>query len=330
VNPSTHLLPGLDATSAGGAPVLSRSAVFMDTTVTIDVVRPTDAAAAERRVQEAFGWFARVETACSRFDARSELAGLSMQTGVPVPVSPLLFEVLQLALAVAEASDGAFDPTVGAALESAGFDRNYRTGERVASGIAPRTGGGHRDVVLDAAARTVTLRRPLVLDLGGIAKGFAIDLAARELRDAPDFAINAGGDVFARGRSPEGTPWRIGIRHPREPGALIDVIEVEDLAVCTSGDYERPRADGAGHHIVDPRDGDAVTTGAVASATVLAPTAALADALGTAAMVLGLERGVAFLEEHGVEGLLVTASLDRRATRGFARDAGSHHSGSSS
>ncbi len=297
----------------------------MDTTVTVDVVGPADAAAAERRAQAAFGWFAQVEAACSRFDPRSELARLSAQAGVAVPVSPLLFEVLRLALAVAEASHGAFDPTVGAALESAGFDTNYRTGERVASGIAPRAGGGYRDVLLDAAARTVTLRRPHVLDLGGIAKGFAIDLAAHELRDAPDFAINAGGDVFARGLSPERTPWRIGIRHPREPGAVIEVLEVEGVAVCTSGDYERPRPAGGGHHIVDPRAGVASPSApdAVASATVVAPTAAMADALGTAAMVLGATRGVALLEAQGVEGMLLTASLARHETRGFARYVGS-------
>ncbi len=326
----------LDRAAVGRLPIsaaasFSRAAVFMDTTVAIDVVGAASDAEAERAVQRAFGWFAGVESACSRFDPRSEVARLSAAVGVAVPVSPLVFEVLQLALAVAEASDGTFDPTVGARLEAVGFDRNHRTGERVVSGIAPAPAGaagvgGHRDVVLDAAAQTVTLRRPLVIDLGGIAKGFAIDLAACELAAFPGSVVNAGGDLFLRGRSAEGTPWRVGVRHPREAGALVDVLEPRDdvgagLAVCTSGDYERIAAGGG--HIVDPRSGDAPAR-PVVSATVVAPTAALADALGTAATVLGPERGLALLVAEGVDGMLVTLDrasgrLARHATPGYAR-----------
>ena len=111
-------------------------------------------------------------------------------------------------------------------------------------------------------------------------KGLAVDAAARELQPFGDFAIDAGGDLYLGGRNPDGGPWSVGIRHPRHDGQLIDSLRVSDKAVCTSGDYERGRT-----HILDPRTGAAAVR--VASVTVVAPTAMLADALATAAFVLG-------------------------------------------
>ena len=111
---------------------------------------------------------------------------------------------------------------------------------------------------LDPHRKTITLLRPLLLDLGAVAKGLAIDMAARELRPFAHFAINAGGDVYVGGRNAQGAPWSVGIRHPRVPGALFDTLRVSDCAVCTSGDYERRcpaeiDAAAGGHHILDPQ-----------------------------------------------------------------------------
>ena len=102
----------------------------------------------------------------------------------------------------------------------------------------------------------------------------------------------------------------MGIRHPRGDG-LLDTLHVSDVAVCTSGDYERQTD--AGHHLLDPRTG--APANAVASVTVLAPSAMVADTLATAAFVLGPTDGIALLERHGVEGLIVTPALERFATR---------------
>lgn len=296
-----------------------RADAVMGTVVTIDVHPDT----ADEVVERAFGWFHHVEAVCSRFDERSELMRLSAQCRVPVAASPLLFEAVRFALRVAEASDGAFDPTVGDAMMRRGFDREHRTGRRVVADHAATAGGGatapppdFRDVVLDEEHRTITLRRPLVLDLGAVAKGLAIDLAARELESSGDFAINAGGDLFAAGLNHDGQPWTIGIRHPRKPGALITSVRVSNRAVCTSGDYERPAPDGLpGHHILDPRRAASATS--AVSATVIAPTAMTADALATAAFVLGPDAGLAFLRRMEVEGLIVGADLVCHATPGF-------------
>ena len=153
-----------------------------------------------------------------------------------------------------------------------------------------------------------------MLDLGAVAKGLAIDLAAQELTAFHNFAIDAGGDVYVAGRNGSGDLWSVGIRHPRNQGETIDVLRLSDMAICTSGDYERTTAHG--HHILDPRDGRSAD--AIASATAVAPTAMLADALATAAFVLGPRDGIDLLERHGVGGVLLSASLERFVTRGFS------------
>ncbi|MEP6915318.1 MAG: FAD:protein FMN transferase [Acidobacteriota bacterium] len=273
----------------------------------------------EETIQRAFDWFARVEACCTRFDPASELMQLTTQIGVAVPVSPLLYAAVEFALAVAEDSGGAFDPTVGHQMETRGFTREHRTGSLIRTTITPGD-PTYRDVRVDPAAQTITLLRPLILDLGAVAKGLAIDLAALELRELGDYAIDAGGDLYLAGRNPAGAPWSAGIRHPRDEHQLLAGIRVSNRAVCTSGDYERRSALGD-HHILDPRTG--APTAGVASATVVAPTAMLADALATAALVLGPADGLRLLERHGVDGMIVSESatgLERHATRGMLSD----------
>jgi thiamine biosynthesis lipoprotein len=267
----------------------------MSTVVTIHVVQPCADVAMDR----AFAWFHEIEDRCTRFREQSELMHLSSHIGVPVPASAILFEAVQFALMVAEESGGAFDPTVGHRMKARGFVSNPGKPDDVS----------YRDVQLDPDQRTITLLRPLTLDLGAVAKGLAIDMAARELQSHKDFAIDAGGDLYLSGTNEQGTPWSVGIRHPRRDGELIASLVVSDQAVCTSGDYER------GQHILDPRNG--ASSHAVASATVVAPSAMLADALATAAFVLGPEQGIQFLERLGVDGLIVTPELERHQTRGL-------------
>ncbi len=293
-----------------------RTAVRMGTFVMIHVVgaaagRKSEAESPtlrEEAVERAFAWFDRVEECCTRFDSGSEVMRLAAQVGVPVPVSTLLYQAVQFALAVAEESGGAFDPTVGYAMETRGFNREYRSGRQIRSALdCDRTAldCSYRDVRLDPERKTITLLRPLVIDLGAVAKGLAVDLAARELFSFENFAINAGGDLYLGGRNPESGPWSIGIRHPRSDAELIEVVRVSNRAVCTSGDYEKRSADG-GHHILDPRTG--ASANGVASVTVIAPTAMLADALATAAFVLGPADGIRLFDRLGVNGLIFSVS----------------------
>jgi len=276
-----------------------RTAAAMGTVVSIEVDAPAPV------VERALGWFREVEAHCSRFDPASELRQLA--AGRPASASPILFEAVRFALRVAEETGGAFDPTIGGRMAVRGFNRHYATGEITDS--VDSAGACFADVVLDEEDHTILLRRPLTLDLGAVAKGLAVDAAARELLPFRDFVIDAGGDLYFGGRNPRGGSWCAGVRHPRRPGELVDRILASDCAVCTSGDYER------GSHILDPRSGD--TALAVISATVVAPTAMLADALATAAFVLGPAAGLDLLARMGVEGLIVTRDLECHRTRGL-------------
>jgi thiamine biosynthesis lipoprotein len=299
-----------------------RAVAVMGTIVTIHVVdRQRNGEAGvpddqDEAIDRALDWFARVETCCSRFDPGSELMQLSSQIGVAVPVSEMLYQVVQFARAVAEETGGAFDPTVGREMETRGFNREHRTRQVVRTPLAAAGAVSYRDIDLDPVRRTVALRQPLILDLGAVAKGFAIDMATRELLPFRDFAVDAGGDLYLGGGGPTGAPWSIGIRHPRRDGKLIESLRVSNAAVCTSGDYERRGADALQHHILDPRTGG--SPDAAASVTVVAPTAMAADALATAAFVLGPRDGIALLERQTVEGLIVSTSLERYETRGMA------------
>jgi thiamine biosynthesis lipoprotein len=290
----------------------------MGTWATIDVIghdaAPDEISAREAAVDRAFRWFREVEATCSRFDPSSELSRLSQTVGADVPTSDLLFRAIEFACAVAAESDGAFDPTVGRSMVALGFNRHYLTGERV--GSPPGAGeASWRDVHLDSERRTIRLARPLQLDLGAVAKGLAIDLAARELTPLGRFVVDAGGDLYLAGTNAAGEAWGIGVRHPRAADALLGTIRVSGLAVCTSGDYERRGAESAGHHLINPKTGQPV--GTVASVTVVAPTAMVADAIGTAAFVLGAEAGLELCARAGVEGLVVSTDLAVTMTPGM-------------
>jgi thiamine biosynthesis lipoprotein len=200
-------------------------------------------------------------------------------------------------------------------MSSLGFTRHYQTGAE--SPADPATADAtFRDVRLDVRARTVTLARPVTLDLGGVAKGLAIDLAAHDLAPWTNFAINAGGDLYFAGHNAEDRAWRCGVRHPRDEQQLAATLHVSDRAVCTSGDYERPAPEGGGHHLVDPRTGRSATS--LVSATVLAESAMLADALATAAFVLGADDAIELFARTGVDGMVIDTDLRQWASPGWS------------
>lgn len=296
---------------------------LMNTVITIIVVRAGDAEPPKEQpaVERALDWFRQVEATCSRFNADSELSRLCApeRVGTPVEASVMLLEAVRFALALAEETHGAFDPTVGHRMEAEGFNVEYRTGKRRRTFEADRGRASYEDVHLDAVNGTIALARPLMLDLGAVAKGLAVDLAARELGIFENFAIDAGGDMYVRGGNGENGSWRIGIRDPRDEAKLVETLAVTDAAVCTSGDYERRNAAGR-HHVLDPRTGAAAD--ACASVTVIAPTAMVSDGLATAAFVLGPRDGLALIERNGAEGLIVTPALERVETPGIRALAG--------
>jgi thiamine biosynthesis lipoprotein len=151
------------------------------------------------------------------------------------------------------------------------------------------------------------------LDPSGLVKGWAVDGAARRLAaaGAGHFCINAGGDVVVRGRPAPERRWRVGIRHPADLDELAAVLSVEDLAVATSGHYER------GDHIVDPHTGEAPA--GLASVTVVGPDLATADAYATAAFAMGADGPGWTATLTGYDAMCITANGRVLTTPGFAR-----------
>jgi FAD:protein FMN transferase len=293
--------------------ILRKTKLFMDTVVDIQVVGEATAHT-ETQINRAFEAFRKVEQACSRFSPDSELTELCRLTGNPVPVSPILFEPLRFALEVAEWTGGVFDPTVGKAMEDHGFNRHYLTGETVQS--AADGSANYRDIVLNEQDRTVLLRKPLVIDLGAVAKGFAIDLAAAELKEFAGFLVNAGGDLFAGGADEGGSAWKIGIQHPERKDQVIDTIEISNEAVCTSGSYERKSAGIPDlHHIIHPRTKRSPNE--LISCSVLAPFAMLADTVSTASFLLGPEGGAALIAQAELKGILITSRMEVKRVGGI-------------
>ena len=217
-----------------------------------------------------------------------------------VRVSAETFEVIQKSLEMSRKSGGAFDITFAAMKGLWRFDEDLDKKLPPADEIARRRKLiGWRDVVVDAKARTVKLRRPgMRLGLGGIAKGYAVDRCAAVLRGEglADFMVQAGGDLYVAG-SKGPTNWMVGVRDPRGgPRDIIARMQIKDHAFSTAGDYERAFVlDGKRyHHIIDPATGYPAT--ASREVTIFAPTAFLADALDDAVFILGPKKGMALVD----------------------------------
>jgi thiamine biosynthesis lipoprotein len=291
----------------------------MDTVVSIKIVTSQAKTEIEESMARAFAAFYHVESVCSRFNNQSEISRLSTQIGTPVPVSSILFEAIRFAWEVADFTEGAFDPTMGNTLGLYGFNRDYLTGyESVPTTSHPNAPVSYLEIDLNKEEQTILLRKPLILDLGAIAKGLAVDLAVKELSQFEGFFIDAGGDIFAGGMNEYEEAWRVGIRHPCAKEEIIRSLQLTDKAVCTSGSYERvsPIRKGA-HHLINPHSG--IPQSDILSCTVIAPFTMLADAFSTAAFILGAEKGIRQLELAGLDGILITPTLEMPMTKDLRR-----------
>ena len=247
----------------------------------------------------------RLEGLFSSYIEESELSVLN-RTG-RAQVSAEMAAVLSLAGRLSAESAGAFDISVGPLLalwRQCGKEGRWPSPEEVEQRL---TMVDWRQVAVSGNG-TVSFGRPnMVLNLGGVAKGFMADRAARIMKKkgVKRGIIDAGGDLVLFNAVGE-EPFRVGLKHPERPGSKLAVLEVDSAAVVTSGCYER-YVEIAGKrvcHIIDPRSGMPVA--GLLSATIVAEEAASADALATAVMVLGLEKGKALIKSlPGIEGLLV-------------------------
>jgi FAD:protein FMN transferase len=286
-----------------------RSFLQLGTVIHLKIITKASDARVDDAIKQVIERIKQVETVCSRFEETSELRQTSHHVGKPIVVSDILFEPLQFALEIAEMTNGVFDPTVGRVLHRQGFRKHYLTGHPVSDDEAEPGEVSFRDVTLNSSERTVLLHKPLTLDLGAVAKGFAVDLAVHELQEFEGFVIDAGGDVYVGGTNEFGEDWRVGIRHPIKTNEILCTLRASNVAICTSGGYERKNPTNPGaHHLINPRNGESLRE--VLSSTVIAPYAMMADAFSTVSFLMGCQPGAKFLQDVGGSGLLVDESLN--------------------
>ena len=304
------LLAGCRRNANVAPPIVSRWPVMSTIAeLSLPASQSTNASTAQQIVAAAFS---RVERDLSVFRPASEIARINQSAGSNrvTDIARDTAEVLACALRVARESGGAFDPTVSPLMKLWGF-RGGATGgppaEAAIRATRDRVGWRHVRLAVDPATdpprASISLDRPgMQLDLGGIAKGFAVDRASDALRRAGvgNFLVNLAGNMRGLGGPHAGRQgWRIGIRDPARSDAWIGTVTLADgEGIATSGSYERfVVLDGRRYaHIIDPRSGHPVA--GILSVTVLAPSAMEADALSTALFVLGPDAGRGLLIAH--------------------------------
>jgi FAD:protein FMN transferase len=276
-----------------------------------------DAARARDLFDAAIAEIVRLEKLMTTWDPDSEVSRINAEAGRhPVEVGPETFDVIAESLHASAISQGAFDITFETLHGLWKFDQDLDPHPPSPQQVGDRVRYvGYWHVKLNAVARSVFLDESHVrIGLGGIAKGYAVDKASRVLSDGglDSFYVQAGGDLYAHGTKPDGSPWLAGIRDPRGPETdYFAMMPVLDHAFSTAGDYERTYVAGGKryHHIIDPHTGYPAT--ASRSVTVWATTALLADELDDAVFILGPEKGLALVESLEDVGAVIVDAHNR-------------------
>jgi FAD:protein FMN transferase len=278
------------------------------TTLTVDAKRTRQA------FDAAIDEIKRIEAVMTTWRPDSEISKINSAAGKSaVKVSDETLAIIKASIHTSEISEGTFDITFQTLHGLWKFDEDldpHPPAEKDVKARLPFV--GFRNIKVDEANKTVMLAKEKTqIGLGGIAKGYAVDMAAKILDKAglTSYFVQAGGDLFARGKKPDGTEWQAGIRDPRGPeGKWFAKLPLSDHAFSTAGDYERSYiVDGKRyHHIIDPRTGQPAT--ACRSVTVWAPTALQADEIDDAVFILGPEKGMKLVESlEGVAAVIVDA-----------------------
>ena len=258
-----------------------------------------DESTRRRALDEAFGAMAEVDRLMSNYRDDSELSSINrLAAREPVRVSDPMMAVLQAAHQVSTQSQGTFDVTVGPIVRLWGFHdkKPHRPADSELAAVRPLV--DYRNVIVDTDQHTVRFTKAGVeLDLGGIAKGFAVEVAANVLRKRGlDGFIDAGGNQYLLGTPPGKTIWRMGIKNPESPDHLLGVIETAETSISTSAnDATFVELDGQRYgHIIDPRT--LVPSDASLSVTILSRDGTIADALSKAVFILGPSAGLKLVE----------------------------------
>ena len=294
---------------------LKRTEMIMGTVVEITVIP-----ANEEAIKEAFDAIKKVDELMSTYKPESEVSILNRQG--ENHLSPQTSQIIQEAIKFSEMTEGAFDITCRPLIN---LWKRAKKEEKIPTLQEIEEAGklvGYKKIALEGDL--VKLEQPgMQIDLGGIAKGWAVDKAIQVLkrRGVKSALVNAGGDLYALGKRGLWKKWEVGIQHPRDQEKILTTIEVSARGVATSGDYRRyfTLKGRRFSHIVDPRTGETVQEVPM-SVTVVGPDATTTDALATGIFVLGPEEGMRLIESlPGVEGLIVSEGMRMDSSSGWGK-----------
>jgi thiamine biosynthesis lipoprotein len=296
----------------------SRDEVIMGTAVRVELWSDERAAGADA-MAAVMAEMDRIDRLMSPYKPESELSRINSDAAAQaVPVSAELFDLIARSIDFSVLSEGAFDITFASAGHLYDYRRQVRPSDEELA--RARAAIGYRNLILDASMHTVRFARAGVrIDLGGFAKGHAVDRGAAILqrRGISHAIVSAGGDSRILGDR-QGRPWTIGIRDPRQAGDVIAVLPLQDVALSTSGDYERYFEEGGVrfHHVLDPRTGKSPS--GVRSVTVIAADGLTSEALTKTVFVLGVARGMALVESQpGVDAVVIDGEGALHYSRGL-------------
>jgi FAD:protein FMN transferase len=301
--------------------IFKKSRIVMDTLVTITVVSGSKDNA-EKAIDNAFLETERLEKLTNFFSPDSEVTRINKFAGISgVMVSPDVLDLLNKALYVSENTGGAFDITIGPLESLYDFHKKIKPEESSIKKNIPLV--NYKELTIDGNKSEVFLRKKgMLIDPGGIAKGYAADKIVEVLKKngIGSGIVAVAGDIKTFGHKPDGGPWKIGIRQPKVKDGEDDImatIELNDMAISTSGDYERFFvSEGIRyHHLLSPKTGHPVRE--CRSVTVITKEGASADAFATGVFVLGPEEGMKVLKKMGFEGVIVDSEGNRHTTPGI-------------
>jgi len=294
---------------------LKQTEMIMGTLVEITVIPGN-----EKAIREAFEALRKVDALMSTYKEDSEISILNREGKAQVSEETL--EVIEDAIKFSNLTDGAFDITCRPLInlwKRAKKEEKVPTEEEIEEAISLVD---YQRIILEANQIRLE-KKGMQIDLGGIAKGYAVDKAIEALKKngVKRALVNAGGDLYALGTDRQGEKWQIGVQDPREENKIIDIIKVKDKAVATSGDYRRYFSlEGKRFsHIVNPKTGLTVQDVPM-SVTIIGPDATTTDALSTGVFVLGPEEGMKLIESlPEVEGMIISEGMKKLTSEGWEK-----------
>lgn len=262
-------------------------------------------------IQQGFNHIKEIEYLLTTYSETSDLYRINAAAGIePVMVQKETFDIIERSLQISALTQGAFDISYGSVdkrLWNFDIHQNELPDPETAKKMVRLI--NYRNILLDKAAKTVMLKeKGMRIGLGGIGKGYAAEKTRQYLKTLGATAgiVNASGDLTTWGYQPDGKPWTIGIADPNNASSIFSYLEVSDMAVATSGNYEKfIWVNGRKYsHTINPKTGLPIT--GIKSVTILTPNAELADALTTPIAIMGIEAGLHLINQlHQVEAIII-------------------------